>query len=336
MRRIPAHVRVLSVLVLLSSTMAGAQATVGDDPRFDAAWRLVDERYWDLSQAAIDWDEARVTYGGWADEDPEAVDRALEAMYTALGDQHSQYVPAARVAEFRETYGALPCVGVFNLRATDALLTMAQANGVEPPSPLPGAPADVRHAGPVTFGHWDDGVGYLRVADLVRAGTAEGLREAVETLTREGIGSFVLDLRGNPGGRLVTMMQAAGVFTTGFLWRALTRWSLPLPYPALGNPATDAPLAVVLDGDVHSAAEGLAGALQARDRAIVVGATSAGNVEAVLPFCLRGGAQAWVASGVLAPIGGPTWEGRGVVPDLEVEPDRAVAAARGALLGKVR
>ncbi len=335
-RRSPALVLVLLSVVLLASGAAMAQGVVGDDPRFDAAWRLVAERYWDLDQAAVDWDEARETFGGWADDGPEAVDRALEAMYAALGDQHSQYVPAARVAEFRDTYGTLPCVGVFGRVTPAALPTLAQADGVDPSPPLPGAPDDLEHAGPVAFGHWDAEIGYLRVADLVRAGTAEGLRHAVTTLADTGVDAFVLDLRGNPGGRLVTMMQAAGVFTNGFLWRALTRWSLPLPYPALGTPATDAPLAVVVDGGVNSAAEGLAGALQAQGRALVVGATSAGNVEAVLPFCLRGGAQAWVASGVLAPIGGPTWEGRGVVPDLEVDPEVALAAARKALLDQMR
>jgi len=37
---------------------------------------------------------------------------------------------------------------------------------------------------------------------------------------------------------------------------------------------------------------------------------------------------------VLAPIGGPTWEGRGVVPDIGSEPGRAEKAAREALLGR--
>ena len=111
------------------------------------------------------------------------------------------------------------------------------------------------------------------------------------------------------------MMGAAGVFTRGFLWRTLTRWTLPLPYPALGPVETDAPLAVLIDKGVNSAAEGLAGVLQNTGRARVFGQTSAGNVEAVLPFCLRDGSQAWIATGVLAPLRGPTWEGRGVVPD---------------------
>ena len=65
---------------------------------------------------------------------------------------------------------------------------------------------------------------------------------------------------------------------------------------------------------------------------VIVGATSAGNVEAVLPFCLRDGAQAWLATGVLAPLRGATWEGRGVVPDVAVEPAAAAETARALLL----
>ena len=153
------------------------------------------------------------------------------------------------------------------------------------------------------------------------------MRQAVKTLTREGAQSFVLDLRGNPGGRLVEMMQTAGVFTNGFLWRTVTKWALPLPYPAIGATETELPLAVLIDKNVNSAAEGLAGALQGKGRATIVGETSAGNVEAVLPFCLRDGSQAWIAAGVLAPIGGPTWEGRGVVPDIATSSADALDAA---------
>lgn len=320
-----------TVLAIAWITAAFAQASppnVGDDPRFDAAWRLVAERYWDLTQAAVDWDDARVRFGARPNDADDAVDRALEALYEALGDDHSRYVPASRVDDLRADLGDLPCVGVFGAAPWDA--THAQADTAAPLEAAD-APDALRTSGPIAYGRYPDGVGYVRVADLVRAGTAEGLRRAVEELTGEGATGLILDLRGNPGGRLVTMMQAAGVFTRGFLWRTLTRWSLPLPYPALGTPASDLPLVVLIDGDVHSAAEGLAGALQANGRARIVGATSAGNVEAVLPFCLRDGAQAWLATGVLAPLRGATWEGRGVEPDVAVEPGAAVETARALL-----
>jgi carboxyl-terminal processing protease len=316
--------------LLLITPAVGAQASpvapsgpvAADDPRFDVAWRLIAERYWDLDQIAIDWDVARTDYGSRPAADAAAVDRVLEEMYEAIGDDHSRYLSAERVAADRETFGHLPCVGVFFQGPGGAAADAADAQ-----RPL-------RTAGPVRFGRWPDGVGYLRLDDLVQPGAAAGAREAVIMLERAGARALVLDLRGNPGGRMVTMMQVAGVFTQGFLWRALTRWSLPLPYPALGRPATALPLAVLVDEHVHSAAEGLAGALQQQGRALVVGATTAGNVEAVLPFCLRDGAQAWVATGVLAPIGGPTWEGTGVVPDIAAPSAEAAAAARRALSGR--
>jgi carboxyl-terminal processing protease len=325
----------ITTLVLLTLTIgvASADATPASAwPRFELAWKVVDERYWDLSRSAIDWHEARRVYGERLVADGDELDALIEAMYAAIGDDHTRYVSAAQAAEERERFGDLPCIGYFG--AAPGPTASGQHGGIAASAHDDEAPPDLRAIGPVELGSWRDGVGYLRVPDLVRAGTAEGVRQAVVELERAGAIALVLDLRGNPGGRLVTMMQVAGVFTRGLLWRALTRWSLPLPYPALGTPATDLPLAVLVDADVHSAAEGLAGALQMRGRAMIVGATTAGNVEAVLPFCLRDGAQAWIATGVLAPLNGPTWEGRGVQPDVAVDPAAAARAARSALLDR--
>ena len=85
---------------------------------------------------------------------------------------------------------------------------------------------------------------------------------------------------------------------------------------------------------MNSAAEGLAGAMQKKARATIIGETSAGNVEAVMPFCLRDGSQAWIATGVLAPIGGPTWEGIGVIPDIAISSEDALDAALTFLKGQ--
>ena len=274
------------------------------EQRFDTAWQLVEERYWDRDFNGHDWNEIRAEYRpeALAAEDESKFYSVLEAMYEELGDNHSVFVPPSRVDQIRAEYGDLPCLGVFG--------QVLEPQGTE-------------QRGRVSYKLLDDNVAYIRVPDLV--GTAGDLRSAVQNL--RGAERFILDLRGNPGGRLVEMMQAAGIFTSGFLWRTLTRWTLPLPYPAIGNTLTESPLVVLIDGNVNSAAEGLAGALQAKGRATVIGETSAGNVEAVLPFCLRDGSQAWIATGVLAPIGAPTWEGRGVVPDVETSSDAALDEA---------
>ncbi|HZW29007.1 MAG TPA: S41 family peptidase [Trueperaceae bacterium] len=307
--------------------------------RFEGAWRLVAERYWDLGGLGVDWDEVGERYRARLDEvesDDDLYD-LLEAMYEEIGDQHSVFVRPQRVAEVRRTYGDLPCLAVFGAAAAMPGATLALTY---PAAGLAQAAGGLvtDEAGPIGFGMTEaDGrpVGYVRVPDLASDGVAEGVRQATVRLERAGAEALVLDLRGNPGGRLVTMMQVAGVFTRGFLWRAVLSWSLPVPYPAIGEPATDLPLYVLVDGDVHSAAEGLAGALQDSGRATVVGERTAGNVEAVLPFCLRDGSQAWIATGVLAPLLGATWEGRGVEPDVPVEGARALEEAL-ALLGEGR
>ena len=294
---------------MLSSLLAPnalAQTTQSYAKRFEAAWRLVDERYWDLAAAGVDWAAVRDKYqesAGSAADDA-AFYGVLERMYDELGDNHSVFVPPQRVAEIRAQYGDLPCLGVF--------ATAQQRAG--------NVSWEVLHSGGKTLG-------YIELPDLATGSAASNVRRAVKSLQADGASALVLDMRGNPGGRLVEMMQAAGVFTRGFLWRTLTRWTLPLPYPAIGAPETELPLVILIDGGVNSAAEGLAGALQQRGRATIIGETSAGNVEAVLPFCLRDGSQAWIATGVLAPIGGPTWEGVGVVPDVESSSEDALNAA---------
>lgn len=296
-----APLRFLLALLALASWARAANSDYA--ARFETAWRLVDERYWDALHRGLDWQAVREIYEplALAAESDEAFYEVLEAMYREIGDDHSVFVPPQRVAELRESYGDLPCIGVFSQ-------------------------AEPRHSN-VEYRLLEANVGYIRLPELATPGTAQTLRRAVRSLQRQRAEALILDLRGNPGGRLVEMMQAAGVFTSGFLWRAVTRWTLPLPYPALGAVETELPLVVLIDGDVHSAAEGLAGGLQAQGRATVIGTRSAGNVEAVLPFCFRDGSQAWIATGVLAPLHGATWEDRGVEPDIPVPAHEALEAA---------
>lgn len=288
----------------------GVPAHDGYDPmpNFEIVASLVERRYWALDEVRPDWGTLRENARSQARaaRDSAALDAVLADLVASLGDEHSRYVPASDVDRVREAYGDLPCLGVFG-RGT---ASTAQTDAVEDDSAW-------IVAGPVRY-RLDRELGIVAVDDLARAGTADGVRRAVASLEGAGATSLLLDLRGNPGGRITEMMRVAGAFTTGPLWRIATRWGLPVPYPAIGPVVTTLPLAVAVDGQVASAAEGLAGGLQSSARAVVVGSTTMGNVEAVLPFCLRSGAQVWLATGVLAPTFGPTWEGRGVVPDVRL------------------
>lgn len=299
----------------------GALAQQDFQARFEQAWRLVNERYWGLD--ADMWQDVRGEFEAQAVAATDEADfyAVLETMYEQLGDDHSVYVPPERVAEIREQYGDLPCLGVFSY--AQSRTESVDGDVWQQLERRETYPSGVRAGVSNQLGQ---AVAYIDLPDLATGGIARDLRRAVTDLS-PSVAAFVVDVRGNPGGRLVEMMQAAGVFTNGFLWRTITSWTLPMPYPAIGVAVTDLPLVILTDGGVNSAAEGFAGALQASGRATVVGKTTAGNVEAVLPFCLRDGSQAWIATGVLAPLRGATWEGRGVVPDVDVPAERAFAAA---------
>ncbi len=291
-----------ALLVLLLSAFALAANHYRE--RFDTAWELIRDRYWDKAYNGLDWQEIRRSYEpkALAADSDEAFYGILDDMYQELNDNHSRFLSPQAAEELRQTYGDLPCVGVFSFAQSQS----------------------ARQSGRVSFELLEGNIGYLRLPDLV--GTTANLRTAVRGLKRRAKG-FILDLRGNPGGQNIEMMQAAGIFTSGFLWRVIARWTFPFPQPAIGSIETDLPLVVLIDKEVNSAAEGLAGALQAKGRATIVGETSAGNVEAVLPFCFRDGSMAYVATGVLAPLRDPTWEGRGVTPDIATDPDSALDTA---------
>lgn len=297
---------------LLLALVLSAQAIAADMAIFERAWQIVNDRYWNPAYLARDWNDVYNEYRPLAEaaESEDALYEVIELMYGEIGDNHSAYLPPSRVEEAKEQFGSLRCITYFG----------AAASAYE-------------HAGAVrytTFGP----VGYVDVPDFMTDGVTQAIKRAITGVSEAGAESLILDLRGNPGGQLVTMMEVAGLFTGGLLWRIVMRWSLPMPYPALGfGTFTDLPLVILIDEHVHSAAEGLAGALQNSGRATVIGATTAGNVEAVLPFCLRDGSQAWIATGVLAPVIGPTWEGRGVAPDYYAPGPAALSYALGWLRG---
>lgn len=243
-------------MMLVSSALAQVQDPGSYPQRFETAWKLVAERYWDLAQAGVDWNEAHARYEPLvaAAQDDDTFFQLLSDMYAELADDHSVFVSPARVEEMRELYGDLPCLAVLGQAGGNAVDSAAEYS-----APFP---ANLQRLGSITFDLLQPQarpVGYVRIPDLASDHVAENTRKAVRQLQQAGAEAFIVDLRGNPGGRLITMMQVAGIFERGFLWRTITRWSLPLPYPALGVPESDQPLVVLIDGGVNSAAEGLAG-----------------------------------------------------------------------------
>lgn len=157
------------------------------------------------------------------------------------------------------------------------------------------------------------GTGVLRVT--VRAFTS-GVADQVRAALRTPHTGVVLDLRGNSGGLVDEAAATAGIFLDGgtvgsYQERGETR---ELTVPPGGDQRT--PLVLLVDGGTMSAAELLAGALQDRSRALVVGSRTFGKGTVQQPSRLADGAVLELTVGRYYTPAGRSPEGTGLTPDV--------------------
>ncbi len=125
----------------------------------------------------------------------------------------------------------------------------------------------------------DNHIGYVPIQRFNDVAAADVAR-AILSLQRQGAEGYILDLRGNGGGDLYQSLRMAGLFLEkgSEIARVQHRGKEPEVYNAEDRPLlTDAPIAVLVDGNSASASEIVAGSLQDQDRALVVGTRSFGK-----------------------------------------------------------
>lgn len=178
----------------------------------------------------------------------------------------------------------------------------------------------------------DDGAGYVRLMHF-SGNAAERLREAVGDLLDDGATGIVLDLRGNPGGLLREAVAVTSVFVpdgpvVGVKERGEERQTLT----ATGGALDDVPLVVLVDNRSASAAEIVAGALQDRDRAPIVGTPTFGKGTVQTVRTLGDGSGVKFTTAEYFTPSGDSIEEVGVVPDERVEgEEEQLTAAQEAL-----
>ena len=136
-------------------------------------------------------------------------------------------------------------------------------------------------------------IGYIRLSSFDQ-NTGENLQLSLATLN-EGtpLTGLILDLRNNPGGILQSSVSVAGVFLDGGVVVSTQQRSSFVPndsdttaYFATDTDQTNGlPVVVLINQGSASASEIVAGALQDRGRATVIGNTSfgKGTVQSLLP-----------------------------------------------------
>jgi carboxyl-terminal processing protease len=162
------------------------------------------------------------------------------------------------------------------------------------------------------------------IADLKISSFSNGTSTALDTelaaMNTQGATAIVLDLRNNPGGLLNEAIGVASRFLTGgsVLEDKDITGNIKLD-AVLGNVTkTNLPMVVLVNGGTASAAEIVAGALQDRGRAKLIGQTTFGTGTALVGFPLAGGSQIQLAVVEwLTPSGKSIWH-TGLTPDTTV------------------
>ena len=167
-----------------------------------------------------------------------------------------------------------------------------------------------------------DGIGYLRLSDFPD-GASRLMEQGIAALKAKGARALVLDLRQNGGGFLDEAVRVADLFIPdGIIVSTRNRYEDEnrVYRAALGGPAEEIPMAVLVDSLSASAAEVLAGALQDHGRGKLVGTKTYGKGAVSKRFPLSDGSGMLLSTGRYILPKGRSIEGVGLEPDLAVQP----------------
>lgn len=139
----------------------------------------------------------------------------------------------------------------------------------------------------------DRGIGYIRLSSFDQ-NAGKNLKLSLAALSEKNpLTGLILDLRNNPGGILQSSVSVAEIFLDGGLVVSTQQQTTFAPddsnntsyFAAKGDDTDNLPVVVLINHGSASASEIVAGALQDRDRATIIGSTSfgKGTVQSLLP-----------------------------------------------------
>jgi len=188
------------------------------------------------------------------------------------------------------------------------------------PEPLEFAVTRSKIAIPIVQSKMLEGdIAYVSLFDF-SAPAADQLQSELETLLAKQPKGLILDLRDNPGGYLQQSLQVADLFLdAGVIASEKDKNGEGQTFRSGPNGiAQDIPLVVLVNAGSASASEIVAGALQDRGRAKLVGETTFGKGSVQLPHKLQDGSELRVTIAHWFTPDGRQIDGKGLTPDIPV------------------
>jgi carboxyl-terminal processing protease len=166
-----------------------------------------------------------------------------------------------------------------------------------------------------------DNIAYVRLSQFNRNARPQ-LEAAIVELLAQNPRGLVLDLRDNPGGFLDQAVAVADLFLgDGVVLLERNRRGMDEVFRSDdGSVAEEIPLVVLINAGSASASEIVAGAIQDRGRAILIGETSFGKGSVQQTHTLSDGSELRVTFARWYTPNNHSIDNEGVAPDIEVLP----------------
>jgi carboxyl-terminal processing protease len=170
-------------------------------------------------------------------------------------------------------------------------------------------------------------LGYVQITSFTDR-TPDELRQGLLELQSNDLKGLVLDLRNNGGGLLQSSIDVADQFLDGgVVLYEMRRGQDEIHYLAnAGGPALNIPLVVLVNHATASASEIVAGAIQDRERGVLLGEPTFGKGSVQLIFDLRDGSSLHVTAARWYTPDHHQLDGVGLTPDVAVTLDQSTEA----------
>ncbi|MBD5478383.1 MAG: S41 family peptidase [Lachnospiraceae bacterium] len=168
---------------------------------------------------------------------------------------------------------------------------------------------------------YDNGIAYIQITEFDTV-TVDQFTEAMAVARGQGMKGLILDLRGNPGGNLLSVVSIAKMLLPeGLIVYTEDRDGHRVEYKCDGTKELEVPMVVLVDGNSASASEILAGAIKDYGIGTLLGTTTFGKGIVQRPVELSDGSAVKLTISSYYTPNGTNIHGIGIEPDVVCEFD---------------
>ncbi len=173
----------------------------------------------------------------------------------------------------------------------------------------------------VEFEMMEDGMAYIQITQFDTI-TVDQFKEALAMAKGNDMKGLILDLRGNPGGSLMSVVTIARMMLPeGLITYTVDKQGNRSEYSSDGDRQLEVPMVVLVDGNSASASELLAGAIKDHKIGTLVGTTTFGKGIVQKPIQFSDGSAVKLTISAYYTPNGTNIHGIGIEPDIECEFD---------------